>query len=78
MSFQQKIRELIADNYSGSAAILEKIIRSIQTYVNKREIDQTYLRENLDKVINHFPDLAVLHHFMQQIYDLLDEASENN
>ncbi len=78
MSFQQKIRELIADNYSGSAAILEKIIRSIQTYVNKREIDQTYLRENLDKVINHFPDLAVLHHFMQQFYDLLDEASENN
>lgn len=77
MSFQLKIRELIADNYSGSAAILDKIIRSIQTYVNNREIDEEYLRSNLDKVTNHFPDLAVLHHFMQQFYDLLDEATRN-
>ncbi|HOI86490.1 MAG TPA: hypothetical protein PLV51_01390 [Lentimicrobium sp.] len=74
MSFEIKIRELISDNYSGSAAILEKIIRSIQTYINSKEVNQEYLRENLEKVTNHFPDLAVLHHFMQQFYDLLDDA----
>lgn len=75
MSFQLKIRDLISDNYSGSAAILEKIIRSIQTYINNREIDQEFLRSNLDKVTIHFPDLAVLHHFMQQFYDLLDQSA---
>ena len=74
MSFQLKIRELLSDNYSGSAAILEKIIKSIQTYINGTDIDHNFLRTNLDKVINHFPDLAVLHHFMQQFYDLLDQA----
>ncbi|MBK6345920.1 MAG: hypothetical protein IPF68_08245 [Bacteroidales bacterium] len=74
MSFQLKIRDLVADNYSGSAAILDKIIHSIQTYINGREIDHSYLRLNLDKVTGHFPDLAVLHHFMQQLYDLLDQA----
>jgi GTP1/Obg family GTP-binding protein len=78
MSFQLKIRELISDNYSGSAAILDKIIRSIQTYINNREIDQEYLRTNLDSVTNHFPDLAVLHHFMQQFYDLLDEMTQKD
>ncbi|MHC1777105.1 MAG: hypothetical protein AB9834_17015 [Lentimicrobium sp.] len=76
MSFQLKIRELISDNYSGSSAILDKIIRSIQTYINNKEIDQEYLRTNLDSVTNHFPDLAVLHHFMQQFYDLLDEMTQ--
>jgi len=78
MSFQLKIRDLISDNYSGSAAILDKIIRSIQTYINSREIDQEFLRTNLDKITNHFPDLAVLHHFMQQFYDLLDQAIQSN
>ena len=78
MSFQLKIRDLISDNYSGSAAILDKIIRSIQTYINTREIDFQYLRENLEKVTTHFPDLAVLHHFMQQFYDLLDQVELNN
>jgi len=76
MSFQLKIRELISDNFSGSAAILEKIIRSIQTYINGREVDPEFLRQNLDTVITHFPDLAVLHHFMQQFFDLLDQAEE--
>lgn len=76
MSFQIKIRELISDNYSGSAAILEKIIRSIQTYINSRQIDPDYLRTSLDTVVSHFPDLAVLHHFMQQFFDLLDQAQE--
>jgi len=78
MSFELKIRELILDNYSGSAALLEKIIRSIQTYINARELDSEYLRSNLDHVTTHFPDLAVLHHFMQQFYDLFDQAAESN
>ncbi len=78
MSFEIKIRELISDNYSGSAAILEKIIKSIQTYINSKDVNQEYLRENLEKVTNHFPDLAVLHHFMQQFYDLLDDAVTGN
>ena len=77
MSFQLKIRELISDNYSGSAAILEKIIKSIQTYINSRDIDPEYLRSNLNAVVTHFPDLAVLHHFMQQFFDLLDQAEHN-
>lgn len=76
MSFQKKIRELISDNYSGSAAILEKIIRSIQTYINCGDIDTNFLRTNLDSMGSHFPDLAVLHHFMQQFFDLLDQAEE--
>lgn len=75
MSFQLKIRELLSDNYSGSAAILDKIIQSLQTYINGREIDHEYLRQNLEKITIHFPDLAVLHHFMQQLYDLLDQAA---
>lgn len=73
MSFELKIRELISDNYSGSAAILEKIIRSIYTYLNGNEIDAVFLRENLTKITAHFPDLAVLHHFLQQFFDLLYE-----
>jgi translation initiation factor eIF-2B subunit alpha len=73
MSFELKIRELISDNYSGSAAILEKIIKSIYTYLNSDVIDAAYLRENLLKVTAHFPDLAVLKHFLQQFFDLLEE-----
>ncbi len=73
MSFELKIRELISDNYSGSAAILEKIIKSIYTYLNSEVIDAAYLRENLLKVTAHFPDLAVLNHFLQQFFDLLEE-----
>ncbi len=77
MSFELKIRELISDNYSGSAAILEKIIRSIYTYLNGNEMDPVFLRENLQKVTAHFPDLAVLHHFLQQFFDLLDEIENH-
>lgn len=77
MSFELKIRELISDNYSGSAAILEKIIRSIYTYLNGNDIDPVFLRENLQKVTAHFPDLAVLHHFLQQFFDLLEEIEIN-
>jgi translation initiation factor 2B subunit (eIF-2B alpha/beta/delta family) len=73
MSFELKIRELISDNYSGSAAILEKIIKSIHTYLNGQDLNTEYLRENLLKVTTHFPDLAVLHHFLQQFFDLLEE-----
>lgn len=73
MSFELKIRELISDNYSGSAAILEKIIKSIYTHLNSDGIDTAYLRENLLKVTTHFPDLAVLNHFLQQFFDLLEE-----
>lgn len=76
MSFEVKIKELIADNYSGSAAILDKLIRSVQTYINSREIDTTYLRENLEKVARSFPDLAVLHHFLQHFYDFLEHIDE--
>ncbi|MBW6491411.1 MAG: hypothetical protein K0B15_09495 [Lentimicrobium sp.] len=78
MSFELKIRELISDNYSGSAAILEKIIKSIRTYLNGNEIDAAYLHENLTKVTNHFPDLAVLHHFLQQFFYLIEEVQVND
>lgn len=76
MSFEVKIKELIADNYSGSAAILDKCIKSIQTYINSREIDTLYLRDNLERVARSFPDLAVLHHFMQHFFDFLDHIDE--
>ena len=36
-------------------------------------MDPVFLRENLQKVTAHFPDLAVLHHFLQQFFDLLEE-----
>lgn len=74
MSFELKIRDLIADNYSGSAAILDKAIKCIQTYINSREIDVNFLRENLEKVLRSFPDLAVLSHFMVQFFDFLERV----
>lgn len=77
MSFEIKVRELIADNYSGSAAILEKLIKSIHVYVNTQEINTIYLRENLDKIGMSFPDLAVLHHFMQHFFEFLDRLDEH-
>lgn len=77
MSFELKIKELIADNYSGSAAILDKLIKSIQTYSNTRDIDSTYLRESLEKVGRSFPDLAVVHHFMQHFFEFLDRLDEH-
>lgn len=78
MSFELKIKEIIADNYSGSAAILDKTIKSIQTYINSRGIDTTTLRENLEKVGRSFPDFAVVHHFMAQFFDFLDRLDEGN
>ncbi len=78
MSFELKIKEIISDNYSGSAAILEKIIRSIHTYLNGNEINHAYLQQNLQKVTTHFPDLAVLHHFLQQFFDLLEQIEQKN
>lgn len=77
MSFELKIREIITDNYSGSAALLDKIIKSIQTYINHQEIDLTYLRTNLNNVTTHFPDLAVLHHFLQMFLDLLEDIEQS-
>ncbi|HLN53168.1 MAG TPA: hypothetical protein VK212_05625 [Lentimicrobium sp.] len=76
MSFEIKIKELIADNYSGSAAILDKLIRCIQTYVNSRDIDTTYIRNYLEKVAGKFPDLAVLNHFLQHFFEFLDRLDE--
>jgi len=78
MSFEVKIKEIIADNYSGSAAILDKLVKSIHTYINSRDIDTIYLRENLEKVARSFPDLAVLHHFMQHFFDFLDHLDEQD
>lgn len=78
MSFELKIRELITDNYSGSAAILDKLVKCVQTYINSREIDTVYLRENLEKVAGSFPDLAVLHHFMEHFYNFLDRLDETD
>lgn len=77
MSFELKIKELMADNYSGSAAVLDKLIKSILTYINSREVDTKYLRENLEKVAVSFPDLAVLHHFMQHFFEFLDRIDEH-
>jgi translation initiation factor 2B subunit (eIF-2B alpha/beta/delta family) len=77
MSFELKIKELIADNYSGSAAILDKLIKSIQTYINTRDIDTTYLRESLEKIGQNFPDLAVVHHFMQHFFEFMDRLDEH-
>lgn len=77
MSFELKIKELIADNYSGSAAILDKLIKSIQIYINSRDIDTAFLRENLERVSKSFPDLAVLHHFMQHFFEFLDHIDEH-
>lgn len=77
MSFQLKIKELIADNYSGSAAILDKLIKSLHVYVNTQEINTVYLRESLEKVGMCFPDLAVLHHFMQHFFEFLDKLDEH-
>lgn len=76
MSFEIKIKELIADNYSGSAAILDKLIRCVQTYINSREIDTNFLRDYLEKVSRSFPDLAVLHHFLQHFFDFLEKIDE--
>ncbi|MDY0343417.1 MAG: hypothetical protein RBR28_07580 [Lentimicrobium sp.] len=76
MSFELKIKEIISDNYSGSAALLDKIIRSIQTYINQQEIDPDYLRENLNSITTHFPDLAVIHHFLQQFLNLLEDIEQ--
>ena len=77
MSFELKIRELIADNYSGSAAILDKLIKSTLVYINSQDIDTTYLRESLDKVARSFPDLAVLHHYLQQFFYFLERLDEH-
>lgn len=77
MSFELKIKELIADNYSGSAAILDKLIKGIQTYINTRDIDTYYLRESLERVGRSFPDLAVVHHFMQHFFEFLDRLDEH-
>lgn len=77
MSFELKIREIISDNYSGSAALLDKIIKSIQTYINHQEVDPDDLRTNLNAISAHFPDLAVLHHFLQQFFDLLESLEES-
>ncbi len=76
MSFENRIKELIADNYSGSAAVLDKLIKCVQTYVNSREISTAYLRDYLEKVGLNFPDLAVLHHFMQHFFEFLDRLDE--
>ncbi len=76
MSFENKIRELITDNYSGSAAVLDKLIKCVQTYVNSREIDTKYLRGYLEKIRLNFPDLAVLHHFIEFFFDYLDLVDE--
>lgn len=76
MSFELKIRDLLADNYSGSAAILDKIIKSIKTYTNSREVDLVYLRENIEKVAFNFPDLAVLTHFTLQFFDYLEHLEQ--
>lgn len=78
MSFELKIREIIADNYSGSAAILDKTIKSIQTYINSRAVNTAVLRENLEKVGRNFPDLAVVHHFMAQFFEFLDRLDEGD
>jgi translation initiation factor 2B subunit (eIF-2B alpha/beta/delta family) len=78
MSFELKIRELIADNYSGSAAILDKLIKSILTYINSRDINTLFLRESLEKVSLRFPELAVLHHFMQHFFDFLDHLDTSD
>jgi translation initiation factor 2B subunit (eIF-2B alpha/beta/delta family) len=77
MSFEIKIKELLSDNYSGSAAILDKLMKSIQTYINSREIDTLLLREYLEKVSRSFPDLAVLHHFLQHFFEFLDRLDEH-
>lgn len=78
MSFEVKIKEIIADNYSGSAAILDKLVKSVNTYINSRDIDTIYLRGNLEKVARSFPDLAVLHHFMQHFFEFLDHLDEQD
>ena len=81
MSFELRIKELIADNYSGSAAVLEKLIKSIYSYINSRDIDFQFLRENLEKVARSFPDLSVLHHFLQYFFysiEQLDGADISN
>jgi translation initiation factor 2B subunit (eIF-2B alpha/beta/delta family) len=78
MSFEVRIKELIADNYSGSAAILDKLIKSIYSYINNRNIEPEFLRENLLKVARSFPDLAVLHHFLQYFLDSIEPLIETN
>ncbi len=78
MSFELRIKELLADNYSGSAAILEKVIKSIVVYTNGHEIDAAYLRASLNMVTARFPDLGVLNHFLQQFYDLLDQSERES
>ncbi len=78
MSFELKIKELMADNYSGSAAVLDKLIKSILIYINSREIDTAYLRERIEKVAISFPDLAVLHHFIQHFFEFLDRLEEHS
>lgn len=78
MSFELRIKELLADNYSGSAAVLEKLIKSIYSYINSRDIDTQFLRDNLEKVAINFPDLAVLHHFLQYFLYAIEQLDETN
>lgn len=73
MSFELKIKEIITDNYSGSAALLDKLIKSIQTYINYQEIDRDYLQDSLNSITEHFPHLSVINHFLQQFYNLLED-----
>jgi translation initiation factor 2B subunit (eIF-2B alpha/beta/delta family) len=71
--------EIIRDNTSGSAAIVENTIRELISFISKeKNIDPVFLRADLLRLFEHHANFAVLYHFTSQFLSELDKNHDKS
>jgi len=70
---QNLFEEIFKDNFSGSGNILSKVQKELLSLQQEEKFETNIFFKQLDKLENHFPQFALLFHFLNALRNFLEK-----